>query len=99
MVRKMGYRVAKPEKMGGGTFELARYFGASREYIQHCPEAGYYEAQLDDKIGDSPLLDHGGPRELVVSVMRLYRGITYNETFRNKQEKRDKVKFGMLLEY
>lgn len=82
---------------GGGTFELSHFYDAKSEYIQHCP--GIFFDDLCDKVGPSPILRPGGPREVLVKALKFYRGLLFNEQWGNEQEKRDKVKFGMLLEY
>lgn len=96
-VREKRYHVAKPEDWGGGTFELSHFFDAKNEYIQHCPVAFFND--IINKVGPSPILRPGGARELLVNAVKLYRGRIYNEVFRNTQEMRDNVKFGLLLEY
>lgn len=96
-VREKQYRVTKPKHLGGGTFELSHFFDAKKEYIQHCPPAFF--GDLADKVAPSPIIRPGGPRECLLNAVKLYRGVIHKEPFRNLQEKRDKVKFGLLLEY
>lgn len=96
-VREKKYSVAKPKHMGGGPFELSHFFDAKKEYIQHCPRI--FWSDLADKIASSPILRPGGPRECLLNAMKLYRGEIHTEGFRNSQEMRKKVKFGLLLEY
>lgn len=89
--------MARPEELGGGTFKVSHFFDTKKEYIQHCP-LGLFSS-IAKNPADSPILGPNGPRECLVKARRIYRGQAQWEVFKNSEEKRRRVKFGLLIGY
>lgn len=91
------YSLPKPDDRGGATFELSHFFDMKKEYIQHCPP-GFLNG-LDKMFAESPILLKHGPRDCLLKAKKIYLGDLLDEEFKNSQEKRKQVKFGLLLDY
>lgn len=96
-VREKGYHLAKPATSGGGKLELSRFFDTKTEYMQHGPPRVL--RGLGKELAESPFIRPQGPRECLSKAVDIYRGTIQEEQFVNSQEKREQVKFGLLIAY
>lgn len=76
-------------------YDLARFFDTKTEYLQQAPPA-YLPPEL---LMESPFVGKDSPRSCVVKASRHFKNKDGSEEFHTSLQRRQQVKFGVLIPY